>query len=489
MIDRLRARGRAHGRLGHAVGQPRLQRRPAAARPRVRAPAPAPGAELRRGRCGRATSSAARTAGRTSAAGGWGSARRSTSPRPPPGAGGRSRRAQVLEMGVEGIKADDGEGYYIPPDARFADRRSGAEAAWAYGDLYRRTMQEVLDEVHPGTGVLFGRCGWSGPAGDRDHLGRRPGLGLLVAAHAGRRHPDRGRERLLELVARRRRLPRQAPGRALPARAAAALGAVRLLHAADAGPRALRAGGVALRRAHARHLSRVRAPPRAPRPLHPRRGGDRRALRAADHPPAVAHRSRPTSAAGGSPTPTASAPRSGSPRCSSRASTSAAPGSRAASGSTSGPATPIARRPRGDRRRRRGSGSRSGSAAARSSSPTRPSTSPPGSATRPSPSARSRRRSGASPRAGARRRGSPTAPRSAGGAARGRARGRRAEPRDQLSRARLNGGSSASAKTRAGEHHGARGDERGIGPVTRRPARRRARRRRRRRRSSRSRPS
>jgi alpha-glucosidase (family GH31 glycosyl hydrolase) len=68
----------------------------------------------------------------------------------------------VLELGVEGIKADDGEGYYIPPEARFADRRTGAEAAWAYGDLYRRTMQEVLDEVHPGTGVLFGRCGWSG---------------------------------------------------------------------------------------------------------------------------------------------------------------------------------------------------------------------------------------------------------------------------------------------------------------------------------------
>ena len=68
----------------------------------------------------------------------------------------------VLELGVEGIKADDGEGYFIPPEARFADGRTGAEAAWAYGDLYRRTMQEVLDQVHPGTGVLFGRCGWSG---------------------------------------------------------------------------------------------------------------------------------------------------------------------------------------------------------------------------------------------------------------------------------------------------------------------------------------
>jgi alpha-glucosidase (family GH31 glycosyl hydrolase) len=68
----------------------------------------------------------------------------------------------VLEFGVQGVKADDGEGYYVPPDARFADGRSGAEAAWAYGDLYRRTMQEVLDEVHPGEGVVFGRSGWAG---------------------------------------------------------------------------------------------------------------------------------------------------------------------------------------------------------------------------------------------------------------------------------------------------------------------------------------
>ena len=68
----------------------------------------------------------------------------------------------MLELGVEGIKADDGEGYYLPPDARFADGRRGAEAAWAYGELYRRTMQRALDEAHPGTGVLFGRSGWSG---------------------------------------------------------------------------------------------------------------------------------------------------------------------------------------------------------------------------------------------------------------------------------------------------------------------------------------
>jgi alpha-glucosidase (family GH31 glycosyl hydrolase) len=69
---------------------------------------------------------------------------------------------EALEMGVAGIKADDGEGYYVPPDAVFADGRRGVEVAWEYGDLYRKAMQEVLDEVHPGEGVLFGRPGWTG---------------------------------------------------------------------------------------------------------------------------------------------------------------------------------------------------------------------------------------------------------------------------------------------------------------------------------------
>jgi alpha-glucosidase (family GH31 glycosyl hydrolase) len=71
----------------------------------------------------------------------------------------------ALRLGVEGIKADDGEGYYFPGDVRFADGRSGAEAAWAYGLLYRRSMQRALDEVHPGAGVLFGRSGWTGQQG------------------------------------------------------------------------------------------------------------------------------------------------------------------------------------------------------------------------------------------------------------------------------------------------------------------------------------
>ena len=74
----------------------------------------------------------------------------------------REQAKRALELGIEGIKADDGEGYYFPPDVRFADGRRGAEAGWAYGELYRRSMQRALDEVTGGTGVLFGRSGWTG---------------------------------------------------------------------------------------------------------------------------------------------------------------------------------------------------------------------------------------------------------------------------------------------------------------------------------------
>jgi alpha-glucosidase (family GH31 glycosyl hydrolase) len=74
----------------------------------------------------------------------------------------RSQACSALRLGVEGIKADDGEGYYFPDDVRFADGTTGASGAWAHGGAYRRSMQRALDEVHPGRGVLFGRSGWSG---------------------------------------------------------------------------------------------------------------------------------------------------------------------------------------------------------------------------------------------------------------------------------------------------------------------------------------
>src|SRR3954447_3330743 len=65
----------------------------------------------------------------------------------------REQAKHALELGIEGIKCDDGEGYYL----------DGDDEAWALGGTYRRSMQRALDEVHgPGRGVIFGRCGWTG---------------------------------------------------------------------------------------------------------------------------------------------------------------------------------------------------------------------------------------------------------------------------------------------------------------------------------------
>ena len=74
----------------------------------------------------------------------------------------RAQARALLALGVEGIKADDGEGYYLPDDVRLADGRTGASGAWALGGMYRSCMQRALDEVHPGQGVVFGRSGWTG---------------------------------------------------------------------------------------------------------------------------------------------------------------------------------------------------------------------------------------------------------------------------------------------------------------------------------------
>ena len=79
----------------------------------------------------------------------------------------RAQAVRTLRLGVEGIKADDGEGYYVGEDLRFADGTTGAQTAWRYGGLYRRSMQRALDDAHgPGRGVLFGRSGWSGQQAD-----------------------------------------------------------------------------------------------------------------------------------------------------------------------------------------------------------------------------------------------------------------------------------------------------------------------------------
>ncbi len=73
----------------------------------------------------------------------------------------RAQVKAVLSLGVEGIKADDGDGYYIADQVQLADGRAGVAAAWALGGLHRLSLQRALDEIHPGRGVLFGRSGWT----------------------------------------------------------------------------------------------------------------------------------------------------------------------------------------------------------------------------------------------------------------------------------------------------------------------------------------
>ena len=113
-------------------------------------------------------------------------------------------------------------------------------------------MQRALDEVHPESGVLFGRSGWAGQqatgitwGGDQasDFWSLRALVAATLTAAAS------GFSNWSHDVGGYLGKP---SGRALPARAPSALGAVRLLHAADAGPRSLRTGGLALRRQHAR---------------------------------------------------------------------------------------------------------------------------------------------------------------------------------------------------------------------------------------------
>jgi alpha-glucosidase (family GH31 glycosyl hydrolase) len=74
----------------------------------------------------------------------------------------RAQVRGVLALGVEGIKADDGEGYYLPDRVRLRDGRTGAQAAWSGGGLHRASLQRALDEVHPERGVVFARSGWTG---------------------------------------------------------------------------------------------------------------------------------------------------------------------------------------------------------------------------------------------------------------------------------------------------------------------------------------
>ena len=77
----------------------------------------------------------------------------------------RAQAKHVLELGVEGIKADDGEGYYIPDDVRLADGRTGAQAAWALGGLHRRACSARSTRSIPAAACCSGAA--AGPVSTR----------------------------------------------------------------------------------------------------------------------------------------------------------------------------------------------------------------------------------------------------------------------------------------------------------------------------------
>ena len=131
MVARLRADGVRTVVWVDAVGQPRLDRRPGPPDAESERLHRAARAELRAAPTG--TSSATRTASRSSPAGGW--ARGSPVDFTSPAAEDwwREQAKRVLALGVEGIKADDGEGWYIPDDARFADGTAARARRGGYG--------------------------------------------------------------------------------------------------------------------------------------------------------------------------------------------------------------------------------------------------------------------------------------------------------------------------------------------------------------------
>ena len=135
-------------------------------------------------------------------------ARRSTSRARPPRSGGERRRSRCWRSGSRGSRPTTARATTSPTASRLADGRTGAEAAWPLGGLHRQCLQRALDEVHPGTGVLFGRSGWTGQHAightwGGDQASDFWSLRVLVVATL-----SAAAQRVLELVARRRRLPR-----------------------------------------------------------------------------------------------------------------------------------------------------------------------------------------------------------------------------------------------------------------------------------------
>ena len=210
----------------------------------------------------------------------------------------RTGRSGVFALGVEGIKADDGEGYYFPPDARLADGRARRRGGLgARRPLPRATAARARRGPSRARGAVRA-LGLDRPAGDRAALGRRPGLGLLVAAGAGRLAVSgaaSGFSNWSHDVGGYlgHRLVERCPPELL----------VRWVQFGGFTP-LMQAHGRFQQEpwtydgARARPLPRLRAAARAARPLHPRGGGDRGAHRPADHPAAVPDRPGGPRAAG-----------------------------------------------------------------------------------------------------------------------------------------------------------------------------------------------
>ena len=277
----------------------------------------------------------------------------------------REQAKRALELGVEGIKADDGEGYYFPDDVRFADGSSGATAAWRVGGQYRRSMQRALDEVHPGRGVLFGRSGWTGQqatgmlwGGDQvsDFWSLRVLVAATISAAAAASRTGRTTSAAISATGSSS-AARPSCSCAGPSSAASRRSCRRTAGwSRSPGPTT---SARSRSTAPTSCCTSASCPTSAPRRARRRAAACRSSARCTSP-------TTPTTAAGRSPTPTASAPRCGSRRCSTRALARARSRCRAATGSRPGRATTRAAAARSSRPRR-ARRSRSGSAAARSS--------------------------------------------------------------------------------------------------------------------------
>ncbi len=71
----------------------------------------------------------------------------------------QEKHRPYLRMGVAAFKTDYGEA--TPPDARFADGRTGEQVHNLYPLLYNRAVYEVIREER-GEGLVFGRSGYAG---------------------------------------------------------------------------------------------------------------------------------------------------------------------------------------------------------------------------------------------------------------------------------------------------------------------------------------